>query len=450
MARRNQSPSTRAQTSVETRRADDGDRSPDLSETGIASFVTDEAISAAREVCAALVKEVLTKASRDERDSIAQWLTAFVAGTSEDDLGAVLGAIVERDLPSFGTPPIDPDDLLAKGWRDKGAYPYRNLMSRKSYERQKYRTAGRAAQASGMGEGLRANAWSSCSRAATPPARAARSSGSWSTSTPVARGSSPSRSPPRSSGASGTSSAMSSTSRPRGEIVLFDRSWYNRAGVERVMGFCTDDEYAEFLRQAPEFERNLARSGVHLLKFWFSVSRDEQRRRFEERQHHPLKQWKLSPIDLASLDKWDDYTAAKETMFLHTDTRRGAVDGHQVRLQEAGPPQRDALRAAHDALHGQGHRRASACSTRSSSGGPNRSSRSANTTSRPDCPPAQSGQWARVARSFAALRIESAMSGNSTSRALNSWMLMTATHRSVSAVTVALRRPSLCRSVTPS
>ncbi|HRV79081.1 MAG TPA: polyphosphate kinase 2, partial [Thauera sp.] len=105
-----------------------------------------------------------------------------------------------------------------------------------------------------------------------------------------------------------------------GEIVLFDRSWYNRAGVERVMGFCTPDEYNEFMRQVPEFERNLVRSGIHLIKFWFSVSREEQRRRFKERESHPLKQWKLSPIDLASLDKWDDYTKAKEAMFFYTDT----------------------------------------------------------------------------------------------------------------------------------
>ncbi|MFC6618902.1 polyphosphate kinase 2 [Deinococcus radiophilus] len=105
-----------------------------------------------------------------------------------------------------------------------------------------------------------------------------------------------------------------------GEIVLFDRSWYNRAGVERVMGFCSEDEYHEFLRQVPEFERQLVRSGTRLIKFWFSVSRAEQRRRFRERQVHPLKQWKLSPIDMASLDKWDEYTRAKEAMFFHTDT----------------------------------------------------------------------------------------------------------------------------------
>lgn len=105
-----------------------------------------------------------------------------------------------------------------------------------------------------------------------------------------------------------------------GEIVIFDRSWYNRAGVERVMGFCSPDEYNEFMRQVPEFERNLVRSGIQLIKFWFSVSREEQRRRFQERESHPLKQWKLSPIDLASLDKWDDYTKAKEAMFFYTDT----------------------------------------------------------------------------------------------------------------------------------
>lgn len=105
-----------------------------------------------------------------------------------------------------------------------------------------------------------------------------------------------------------------------GEVVLFDRSWYNRAGVERVMGFCSEVEYTEFMRQAPEFERHLVRSGVHLIKFWFSVSRKEQRRRFKEREAHPLKQWKLSPIDKASLDKWDDYTRAKEAMFFESDT----------------------------------------------------------------------------------------------------------------------------------
>ncbi|MCL7460167.1 polyphosphate kinase 2 [Micromonospora echinofusca] len=105
-----------------------------------------------------------------------------------------------------------------------------------------------------------------------------------------------------------------------GEIVLFDRSWYNRAGVERVMGFCTRKEYLEFLRQAPELERMLVRSGIRLVKFWFSVSQNEQRTRFAVRQVDPVRQWKLSDMDIASLDKWDEYTEAKEAMFFYTDT----------------------------------------------------------------------------------------------------------------------------------
>lgn len=105
-----------------------------------------------------------------------------------------------------------------------------------------------------------------------------------------------------------------------GEMVFYDRSWYNRAGVERVMGFCSPAEYLEFMRQAPEFERMLARSGIRLYKYWFSVTQDEQRERFKARETDPLKMWKLSPIDKASLDKWDDYTEAKEAMFFYTDT----------------------------------------------------------------------------------------------------------------------------------
>ena len=106
-----------------------------------------------------------------------------------------------------------------------------------------------------------------------------------------------------------------------GEIVFFDRSWYNRAGVERVMGFCTPDQYTEFLKQAPAFEKMLVNDGIHVVKFWFSVSRAEQLTRFTIRQIDPVRQWKLSPMDLASLDKWDAYTEAKEAMFRKTDTK---------------------------------------------------------------------------------------------------------------------------------
>lgn len=105
-----------------------------------------------------------------------------------------------------------------------------------------------------------------------------------------------------------------------GEIVLFDRSWYNRAGVERVMGFCEPNEYLEFMRQTPELERMLVRSGIRLFKYWFSVSEEEQTARFKKREKDPLKQWKLSPIDKLAQEKWADYTEAKEAMFFYTDT----------------------------------------------------------------------------------------------------------------------------------
>jgi len=139
-----------------------------------------------------------------------------------------------------------------------------------------------------------------------------------------------------------------------GEMVLFDRSWYNRAGVERVMGYCSPTEYLNFLRETPEFERMLVHSGVHLVKLWFSVSRAEQAARFAARSLDPVRQWKLSPTDLASLDKWDEYTAAKETMFFHTDTgdapwtvvksndkKRARLEAMRVLLSQLDYPSKD-------------------------------------------------------------------------------------------------------------
>ena len=146
----------------------------------------------------------------------------------------------------------------------------------------------------------------------------------------------------------------------RGEIVLFDRSWYNRAGVERVMGFCTDEEYEEFLREVPEFEAMLTRSGTTLVKLWFSVSRREQIARFMIRRIDPVRQWKLSPMDLASLDRWDEYTAAKEAMFRHThtehapwtvvrsnDKKRGRVEAIRFVLNRLDYPDKDDCRRRH-------------------------------------------------------------------------------------------------------
>ena len=107
-----------------------------------------------------------------------------------------------------------------------------------------------------------------------------------------------------------------------GEMVLFDRSWYNRAGVERVMGFCTEEEYREFLRSCPEFERMLVRSGIILIKYWFSVSHEEQERRFQGRIKDPKKRWKLSPMDVESRNRWEEYSRAKDEMFAHTDIKQ--------------------------------------------------------------------------------------------------------------------------------
>ena len=213
---------------------------------------------------------------------------------------------------------VDLEQELAADWRN-GGYPYEYLLSRKSYEKQKYRL---------QVELLKLQAWVKESGQKVVVLFEGRDA----------------------AGKGGTIKRFMEHLNPRGarvvaldkptedergqwyfqryvrhlptsgEIVLFDRSWYNRAGVERVMGFCSDHDYAEFMRQCPVFEQNLVNSGIHLVKFWFSVSRDEQRRRFKERESHPLKQWKLSPVDMASLDQWDNYTKAKEAMFFHTDT----------------------------------------------------------------------------------------------------------------------------------
>ena len=125
-----------------------------------------------------------------------------------------------------------------------------------------------------------------------------------------------------------------------GEIVLFDRSWYNRAGVERVMGFCSEEEYVEFLRATPEFERMLVRAGIVLLKYWFSVSDEEQEKRFKDRAGDPARRWKPSPMDLQSMPKWIEYSKAKDEMFAHTDIKQApwwtVEAGDYVR-----PPKRD-------------------------------------------------------------------------------------------------------------
>jgi len=210
------------------------------------------------------------------------------------------------------------DRELSSNWRD-GGYPYKNLMSRKAYEQQKYYL---------QVELLKLQMWvKDTGQRVVILFEGRDAAGKGGTIKRLMEHLNPRgarvvalEKPTENERGQWYFQRYIQNLPTRGEIVLFDRSWYNRSGVERVMGFCSEAEYSEFLRQVPEFERQLVRSGIHLFKFWFSVSQEEQRRRFKERQIHPLKQWKLSPVDLASLDKWKEYTEAKEAMFLHTDT----------------------------------------------------------------------------------------------------------------------------------
>ncbi|MDE2368989.1 MAG: polyphosphate kinase 2 [Burkholderiales bacterium] len=287
-------------------------RTPARIESGIAARATErhEAVSSLA------VGDIVARSGTEPPDELLQQLRALVAGASPDEARALRRLLTQR--ARLATNGVDPDSELMPNWRE-GGYPYKNLMSRRNYEKQKYRL---------QVELLKLQAWVKETGQRVVILFEGRDA----------------------AGKGGTIKRMMEHLNPRGarvvalekpsdvergqwyfqryishlptagEIVLFDRSWYNRSGVERVMGFCTDAEYDEFLRETPEFERHLVRSGVRLFKFWFSVSRAEQRRRFKERKAHPLKQWKLSPIDLASLDKWDSYTQAKEAMFVHTDT----------------------------------------------------------------------------------------------------------------------------------
>jgi polyphosphate kinase 2 len=248
---------------------------------------------------------------------VSEHLQALLDGMSPDEVNEVKKLFSNENTTTPRTR-VNKDDELADNWRD-GRYPYKNRMSRKNYEAQKYelqvellkmqkwvKETGQkivilfeGRDAAGKGGTIKRFMEHLNPRGATVVALekpTEQEAGQWYFQRYI------------------------SHLPTKGEIVLFDRSWYNRAGVERVMGFCTESQYNDFMRQVPEFEKHLISSGIHLIKFWFSVSRDEQRRRFSEREAHPLKQWKLSPIDKASLDKWDDYTLAKEAMFFNTDS----------------------------------------------------------------------------------------------------------------------------------
>ena len=295
-----------------------GDIAPTRRPAGIEAHVVAEAVDAAQGAKKSAVQDILALAATGDSAALARALEAIMAGASPDDAAALRDALLHKDEIPTAKLPSSPDDQLSDDWRE-GGYPYRNLMSRKNYERQKYRL---------QVELLKLQAWvKETGQRVVIVFEGRDAAGKGGTIKRVMEHLNPRgarvvalEKPTESERGQWYYQRYVQHLPTAGEIVLFDRSWYNRAGVERVMGFCTPDEYNEFMRQTPEFERTLARSGIHLIKFWFSVSRGEQRRRFKEREVHPLKQWKLSPIDLASLDKWDDYTKAKEAMFFYTDT----------------------------------------------------------------------------------------------------------------------------------
>lgn len=295
-----------------------GDVPPSNRAAALNQFIVDQAIDAAqgKAVAAALnlVRPDADEATAEER---ARGLRALLEGASEDDARVLRAALLGSEKPGAHRRK-NPDEELADDWRD-GGYPYRNLLRRSTYEKEKFRL---------QVELLKLQAWVKETGQRVVILFEGRDA--------AGKGGTIKRFMEHLNPRGARVVALEKPSEiergqwyfqryvehlpTRGEIVLFDRSWYNRAGVERVMGFCTEDEYREFMHQTPEFERHLVRSGVHLIKFWFSVSRKEQRRRFKERENHPLKQWKLSPIDMASLDKWEEYTRAKENMFFETDT----------------------------------------------------------------------------------------------------------------------------------
>jgi len=308
---------TRTPRTPRPRRVSAGDVPPVMTEAALGDYVVERGLEAADARHVGALKDVLSGYIPGNTREVADTLAAILQGASPDE-SQVLRDALAQGVNASGGLSLTADEELSSDWRS-GGYPYKNLMLRKNYERSKYQL---------QVELLKLQAWVKETGQKVVILFEGRDA----------------------AGKGGAIKRFMEHLNPRGarvvalekptesergqwyfqryiqhlptagEIVLFDRSWYNRAGVERVMGFCSQAEYDDFMRQVPEFERNLVRSGIHLFKFWFSVSRNEQRRRFKEREKHPLKQWKLSPIDKASLDKWDDYTHAKEAMFFSTDT----------------------------------------------------------------------------------------------------------------------------------
>ncbi|MCC5853356.1 MAG: polyphosphate kinase 2 [Alkalimonas sp.] len=351
--------SNKQTTQTERQTVSSGDTLPDLSPAAIAEESSKEKVSGAQASLEVVLRDISERSDALDKEHSVETLSAqlhsIVEGASPDDVALLRKVLLREEFAKTAQLDSLSDEALKPNWQES-PYPYQNRLRRKSYEKQKYNL---------QVELLKLQHWVKETGARVVILFEGRDA----------------------AGKGGTIKRFMEHLNPRGarvvaldkptlaekgqwyfqryvqhlptagEIVLFDRSWYNRAGVERVMNFCSDDQYREFIRQAPDFERNLVRSGIHLIKFWFSVTKEEQRRRFVERESHPLKQWKLSPVDRASLDKWEQYTQAKEAMFFHTDTaeapwivvksdckKRARLNAMRYVLSQFGYPNKDIRR----------------------------------------------------------------------------------------------------------
>ena len=265
------------------------------------------------------LRDIITRDIADGRmGEPGSYLDTVLASFSPDDLEKVHRLFLRHSVSSGEDSTLRPDDELVDGWRE-GVYPYKNRMSRKNYEKQKYHL---------QVELLKLQKWvKETGQRIVILFEGRDAAGKGGTIKRFMEHLNPRgarvvalEKPTETEAGQWYFQRYIKHLPTRGEIVLFDRSWYNRAGGLSDRGNSTPADYNQLIPHVPEYVRKVSRSGIILVKFWFSVSQDEQRRRFKEREAHPLKQWKLSPMDKASVDKWDDYTAAKEAMFFHTDT----------------------------------------------------------------------------------------------------------------------------------
>lgn len=311
-------PAQHSRTKATTTKVERIDQPYETDSQTLQQAATESAVASKANVKKRAIESVLQRELADgDIVKVSEHLQALLDGMSSDEINEVKKLFNAPDSLTIRSH-VHKDDELADNWRD-GRYPYKNRMSRKNYEAQKYEL---------QVELLKMQKWvKETGQKIVILFEGRDAAGKGGTIKRFMEHLNPRgakvialEKPTEQEAGQWYFQRYINHLPTKGEIVLFDRSWYNRAGVERVMGFCTDAQYNDFMRQVPEFEKHLISSGIQLIKFWFSVSRDEQRRRFSEREAHPLKQWKLSPIDKASLDKWDDYTLAKEAMFFNTDS----------------------------------------------------------------------------------------------------------------------------------